>query len=489
MSKAIEKRQMDMLNGPILKKLLLFALPLALSGILQQLFNSADVAVIGWFEDNNAQAAVNSNGSLINLLINLFTGLSVGVTVVISEHVGKDKKEDVHSMVFTATVIALASGFFLLILGIAIAQPVLRAMDVPEHVLPLAVKYLRVYFLGMPFLMIYNFGSAILRSVGDTRRPLYALTIAGVLNIGLNMLFVAVFKMSVVGVAIATVVADAVSAGCVIIFIMKNDMLRIRFKQSKIKSQYLKRIFVIGLPAGVQGIVFSLSNVCIQTAINGFGEKAMAGSGDALYFEYYVYYFVSAFAQAAVTFVSQNFAAKNYERCKKIFRLSMLTALAITTVLSLTFSLGGKFFIRIYTKDEDAIKFALIRMICVLSGEMLPCTYEISGGALRGLGHSLLPALITVVGSCVLRVVWVYTVFRLYADNFYVLMIIYPISWVATGSAALLAYFVISKREYKIKQPPTTDEIDSGGSDVADTRESQTCKEEVTTTDVSELSI
>ena len=224
MNKVIEtkSKQMDMLHGPILKKILLFSLPLALGGILQQLFNSADVAVIGWFEDSNAQAAVNSNGSLINLLINLFTGLSVGVTVVISEHIGRNEKEDIHSMVLTSAVIALASGVLLLVVGIAIAPAVLKAMDVPTQVLPLAVKYLQVYFIGMPFLMIYNFGSAILRSVGDTRRPLYSLIVAGIINIGLNLLFVAVFKLSVVGVAIATVVADAVSAVCVIVFIMKN---------------------------------------------------------------------------------------------------------------------------------------------------------------------------------------------------------------------------------------------------------------------------
>lgn len=471
MNKAIgtKRKQMDMINGPLLKKLLLFALPLAFSGILQQLFNSADVAVIGWFEDSNAQAAVNSNGPLINLLINLFTGLSVGVTVVISEHIGRDEKEDIHSMVFTASILAIASGLLLLAVGIAIARPVLKAMDVPEQVLPLAAKYLQVYFLGMPFLMIYNFGSAILRSVGDTRRPLYALIVAGVLNIGLNLLFVAVFKMSVVGVAIATVVADGVSALCVVCFIMKNEILRIRFKKSKIRAKYLKRIFSIGLPAGLQGIVFSLSNVCIQTAINGFGDKAMAGSGDALYFEYYVYYFVSAFAQAAVTFISQNFAAGNYARCRKIFRLNMLASLAITTVLSLTFALGGKLFIRIYTSDGEVIKFALIRMICVLSGEMLPCTYEIAGGALRGIGHSLLPALITVVGSCVLRIVWVYSIFKLYPDNFYVLMIIYPISWVATGAAMLLSYFVISKREFKEKnQPQPTEKLDEEKQVIAD---------------------
>ena len=488
MRKAIERqqRQMDLLNGPLLKKILLFALPLALSGLLQQLFNSADVAVIGWFEDSNAQAAVNSNGSLINLLINLFTGLSVGVTVIISEHIGRNEKEDIHSMVLTAGVLALASGVFLLILGVAIAKPVLKAMDVPTEVLPLAVKYLQVYFLGMPFLMIYNFGSAILRSVGDTRRPLYSLVGAGVINIGLNLLFVAVFKMSVVGVAIATVVADAISAVCVVVFIMRNETLRIRFKQSKIKNKYLKRIFAIGLPAGVQGIVFSLSNVCIQTAINSFGNKAMAGSGDALYFEYYVYYFVSAFAQAAVTFVSQNFAAGNYQRCKKIFKLNMLVGLIITTILSFTFAFGGKLFIRIYTKDPEVIKFALIRMLCVLSGEMLPCTYEISGGALRGLGHSLLPALITVVGSCVLRIIWVYTIFKAYSQSFHMLMIIYPITWVATGTAMLISYYVISNREFKTpKQHSNGNDANAeiGG-------EEQRCKEEVkTTSDVSEVSI
>ena len=453
MEKTLEKtpRQMDMVHGPLLKKILLFALPLALSGILQQLFNSADVAVIGWFEDSNAQAAVNSNGALINLLINLFTGLSVGVTVVISEHIGRNQKEDVHSIVFTAGVIALASGVLLLGVGIGIASPVLKAMDVPEEVLPLAVKYLQVYFVGMPFVMIYNFGSAILRSIGDTRRPLYSLVIAGILNIGLNLLFVAVFKMSVVGVALATVIADAVSAGLVIIFIMKSDELKIR-KTSKIRSKYLKRIFAIGLPAGLQGIVFSLSNVCIQTAINSFGEKAMAGSGDALYFEYYVYYFVSAFAQATVTFISQNYSAGEYARCKKIFKLNMLTSLAITTVLSLTFVAGGKFFIRIYTSDEEAIKFALMRMLCVLSGEMLPSTYEISGGALRGIGHSLLPAIITVIGSCVLRIVWIYTVFRLFSQDFYMLMIIYPITWVVTGSAMLLSYYIITRKAYKPRE-------------------------------------
>lgn len=441
-------KQMDMLHGPLLKNILLFALPLAVSSILQQLFNSADVAVIGWFEDSNAQAAVNSNGAFINLLINLFAGLSVGVTVVITEHVGRRETEDIHSIVFTALAVALASGVLLLGMGMAVAKPVLTLMDTPEAVIRLAVQYLRIYFAGMPFVMLYNFGAAILRSFGDTRTPLYSLMIAGVLNVGLNFLFVAAFRMSVAGVAIATVISDAVSACIVIFFIMRDKMLRIRFGQSGIRGKYLKRIFAIGLPAGLQGVVFSLSNVFIQAAINGFGDKAMAGSGDALYFEYYVYYFVSAFAQTAVAFMGQNYAAGEYDRCRKIFRLTMVCSLVISTVLSVVFTLGGRWFIRIYSTDEEVIEFAIIRMRCALIGEMLPSFYEISGGALRGIGHSLLPAVITVVGSCVLRIVYIYTLFPLCSDSFVMLMIIYPITWIVTGAAMLVAYFVICGRAF-----------------------------------------
>lgn len=438
-----------MLNGPLLKKLMLFALPIALSGILQQLFNSADVAVIGWFEDSNAQAAVNSNGALINLLINLFTGLSVGTTVVIAALIGKSQTDDVHSVVFTAFIIAVSSGLLLTGVGVGVAQPILSVMDVPEEVLPLAVKYLRIYFIGMPFLMVYNFGAAILRSVGDTRRPLYMLIAAGVLNVGLNMLFVAVFKMSVAGVAVATVISDAFSAVAVVFFIMKDDMLAIRFGKSKVRRKYVFDIFRIGLPAGLQGVVFSLSNVLIQTAINGFGEKAMAGSGDALYFEMYVYFFVSGFAQAAVTFVGQNYAAGQFDRCKKIFRQCMAASFVISTVLCMIFTFGGRLFIRIYTSDEQAIEYAIIRMWCVLLPGMLTCLYEIPGGALRGTGYSLLPAIITLAGSCGLRIIWIYTLFRAFPDKFWLLMIVYPISWLITGIVMLIAYFVISRRKYK----------------------------------------
>ena len=442
-----------MLHGPLLKKIMLFALPIALSGILQQLFNSADVAVIGLFENSNSQAAVNSNGALINLLINLFTGLSVGVTVVIASSIGRGDTDDVHSVVLTAFTIALISGVLLLGVGIGISEPVLKLMNVPdtaeEPVLPLAVQYLRIYFAGMPFVMVYNFGSAILRSVGDTRRPLYVLIGAGVLNAGLNVLFVAVFKMNVAGVATATVISDAVSAVAVVIFIMKDKLLKIRFGQSKVRATYLKSIFKIGIPAGLQGVVFSLSNVCIQTAINGFGKSAMAGNGDALYFEYYVYFFVSGFSSAATTFSGQNYAAGEYARCKKIFRLCLLWSLIISTGLSAVFTLGGRLFLRIYTSDEEVIKYGMIRLWCVLSGEMLPSIYEVAGGMLRGIGNSLLPALITLIGSCGLRIVWVYTVYRLFVGNIWMLLIIYPITWVATGMAMLAAYLIIAGKKLK----------------------------------------
>lgn len=447
-SKKKKSNQIDMLHGPLLKKIMLFALPIALCGILQQLFNSADVAVIGWFEDSNAQAAVNSNGALINLLINLFTGLSVGVTVVIAAHIGKGETGDVHSVVLTAFVIALSSGVLLLGLGIGISYSVLKVMDVPEEVLPLATQYLRIYFAGMPFLMVYNFGAAILRSVGDTRRPLYVLIAAGALNVGLNMLFVAVFKMSVAGVATATVISDALSAVAVVVFIMRDNVLKIRFGQSKVRAVYLKNIFKIGIPAGLQGMVFSLSNVCIQTAINGFGEKAMAGNGDALYFEYYVYFFVSSFSQAAVTFVGQNYAAGEYARCRKVFGLCLLWSLIISTALSAIFTLGGRVFIRIYTSDPEVIEFAMIRFYVVLSGGMLTCFYEIPGGVLRGVGNSLLPAIITLVGSCGLRIVWVYTVFAAFPQNIWVLLMIYPVSWAVTGAAMLIAYFIITRKKF-----------------------------------------
>lgn len=440
-AKRDKRKQMDMLHGPMLKNILIFALPLALCGILQQLFTSADMAVVFWFEGSVAQSAVNSNGALVNLLINLFSGMSVGVTVVIAEYVGKKRTDDLHSIVLTSLVIAAVSGVVLLGLGIGVSAPLLKLMDTPKDTLPLATEYLRVYFIGMPFLMIYNFGAAVLRGVGDTKKALLILLVTGVLNIGLNVLFVAACKMSVAGVALATVICNVASAALVMVFIMKDGLFKIR-RTSRIRKQYIKRIIAIGLPAGLQGVVFSIANVLIQSAVNSFGSSAVAGNGDAVNFEYYVYFFVNGFAQSTVTFFGQNYAAGKFDRCKKVFKINMLAALIISTVLCAVFTLGAKGFIRIYTNDKVAVEFAVVRMWCVLSGSMLPCLYEIAGGALRGMGHSMLPAVFTIIGSCILRIVWIYTVYAVH-KFYWLLMIIYPISWVVTGVALMISYYII----------------------------------------------
>ncbi len=453
-----QRKQMDMLHGPMLKNILIFALPLALCGILQQLFTSADMAVVFWFEGSVAQSAVNSNGALVNLLINLFSGMSVGVTVVIAEYVGKKKTDDLHSVVLTSLIIAAVSGVVLLGLGIGVSAPLLKLMDTPPETLPLATEYLRVYFIGMPFLMIYNFGAAVLRGVGDTKKALFILLVTGVINIGLNVLFVAACKMSVAGVALATVICNVASATLVMWFIMKDGLFKIR-RTSRVRKEYVKRIIVIGLPAGLQGVVFSIANVLIQSAVNAFGSSAVAGNGDAVNFEYYVYFFVNGFASSTVTFFGQNYAAGKLDRCKQVFKINMLAALIISTVLCAVFTLCADAFIRIYTNDKVAIEFAVIRMWCVLSGSMLPCLYEIAGGALRGMGHSMLPAVFTIIGSCILRIVWIYSIYAVYT-YYWLLMIIYPISWIVTGVALMISYYIICYKAGFYKKPHAVDNAD-----------------------------
>ena len=436
--------QMDMLNGSIFDKILLFALPLAISSILQQLFNSVDVAVVGRFASSEALAAVGSNSSVISLLINLFVGISVGANVVIANYIGQGKTEKIQDAVHTVMIVSLISGVFLLVLGLMIARPILEIMGTPENVIDLAVLY-----LGMPFLMIYNFGAAVLRSKGDTKRPLYCLIISGVINACLNLLFVIVFKLSVAGVAIATVIADGVSAVLIIYFLMnEEETIRLRLNKLKIKKSELIKVIKIGVPAGLQGVVFSVSNVCIQTAINSFGSDAVAGSATGLNFEYFTYFTISAFVQAAVTFTSQNYGARNFKRCKKIFVYSMISSVVICGLMSAIFVVLRDFFAEIYTTDKAVLEYASIRMVHVLLFECLASSYEIGGAALRGLGYSMTPAVLTVLGSCVFRLIWIYTVFNKFR-SFEMLMNVYPVSWVITGIAVLIAYAIVRKKLFK----------------------------------------
>ena len=441
--------QMDMLNGSIFDKILLFALPLAISSILQQLFNSVDVAVVGRFASSEALAAVGSNSSVISLLINLFVGISVGANVVIANYIGQGKTEKIQDAVHTVMIVSLISGVFLLVLGLMIARPILEIMGTPENVIDLAVLYLHIYFLGMPFLMIYNFGAAVLRSKGDTKRPLYCLIISGVINACLNLLFVIVFKLSVAGVAIATVIADGVSAVLIIYFLMnEEETIRLRLNKLKIKKSELIKVIKIGVPAGLQGVVFSVSNVCIQTAINSFGSDAVAGAATGLNFEYFTYFTISAFVQAAVTFTSQNYGARNFKRCKKIFVYSMISSVVICGLMSAIFVVWRDFFAGIYTTDKAVLEYASIRMVHVLLFECLASSYEIGGAALRGLGYSMTPAVLTVLGSCVFRLIWIYTVFNKFR-SFEMLMNVYPVSWVITGIAVLIAYAIVRKKLFK----------------------------------------
>ena len=439
--------QINMLEGPLVKKILLFTLPLAGSSILQQLFNSTDVAVVGRFSSSQALAAVGSNAPLINMLVLLFTGLSVGANVLIARYIGQNDRKKVSEAVHTVITLSLICGFLLLILGQVIAAPLLRLMNTPDDVIDLAATYLRIYFMGMPFVMLYNFGSAILRSVGDTSRPLYCLVISGIVNVLLNLFFVIVCDMSVAGVGIATVIADGISAGLIMMFLIRNEdeSIRVNPKKLSFKKEHLIMILKIGAPAGIQGMVFSISNVFIQTAINGFGSQAVAGSSAELNFEYITFYIVSAFSQAAVTFTSQNYGALQFDRCKKVFRLF---SCIFTGCVSVIFMLGSGFFITFFTTDPTVIKYAIIRMAIVMLLELMTGSYEISGGALRGIGHSLLPAILTIFGSVVFRIIWLFTVFKAY-HTYDMLLMVYPVSWLITGTSVLIAYFIIRKREFK----------------------------------------
>ena len=426
-----KSHEMDMLNGSLALKMLIFAMPLAASSILQQLFNSADVAVAGRFAGSDALAAVGSNAAVVALFVNVFVGLSVGVNVLVAHYIGQNKKDSISRCVHTSVKFALICGIVMLVAGMFVARPILEAIDTPERVLDQAVLYLRIYFVGMPFIILYNFGAAVLRAIGDTRRPLYCLIVSGVLNVLLNLFFVCVCKLGVAGVGMATVISNVVSTGIV--------------KNIRIDKVRLGKILRIGAPSAIQTAVFSLSNVLIQGGINSFGPDAVAGSSTGLNFEYFAYFVISAYAQAAVTFVSQNYGAGEKERCRKALRIAMLEGMLMTAVFSSVMMLSGDFLVRFYTTDTEVIKYALIRMKHVMLLEAMTGTYEMTAAALRGLGRSMLPAIITVVGSVVFRIIWIYTVFARY-HSFGMLLNVYIVSWIITGTAMIIAYILVSRK-------------------------------------------
>ncbi|MGN0394385.1 MAG: MATE family efflux transporter [Coprococcus sp.] len=441
--------QIDMLHGGLAGKILMFSLPLAASSILQQLFNSADVAVVGRFAGSDALAAVGSNAAVIALFVNIFVGLSVGVNVSIANYIGQNKTKPIQEIIHTVIAFAIICGLAMAAIGMFIARPLLILIDTPGDVLDMSVLYLRIYFVGMPFIILYNFGAAILRSVGDTKRPMFCLIASGIINVGLNLLLVIVFKMGVAGVAISTVIANIVSTGIVIyILLHEEETLRLHPEKIGIKLPYLMKVLGIGAPSAIQTAVFSISNVLIQSGINSFGANAIAGSSTGLNFEYFTYFVISAYSQAAVTFVSQNYGAGYKNRCKMAVRTSMIEGMIFTATLSIIFMLGGSFFVSIYTKDPEVMKYALIRMKHVMLFEFMTGTYEITAAALRGIGYSMLPAVLTVLGSVGFRIVWMYTVFARY-HSYGMLMSVYLASWILTGTMVVTSYILISRRKLK----------------------------------------
>lgn len=436
----MKAKEMDMLHGGLAGKLILFAIPLAFSSILQQLFNSADVAVVGRFAGSAALAAVGSCVALVGIFVNLIVGLSVGPNAALANLIGQGQRERISGMVHTILTFGIALGVVLMGLGFLTARTVLEASGTPERVINEALLYIRIYFIGVPFMTIYNFGAAILRSYGDTKRPMCYLIISGTVNVVLNLIFVIGFGLGVEGVAISTSVSNMLSTAMVLTHLYrKEDEFQFRFHKMCVLWKDLKRILMIGIPAGIQGAIFSVSNVFIQSGINTFGEDAIAGSSLALNFEYFTYDIGSAFAQAAVTFTSQNFGAGNLKRCKKIFWLCLIFGVGFTEILSIIFMIWDDFFVSIYTISDAVAVYGLIRMHHVCSMEGLTATYEVESAALRGLEKSLEPSIITILGTVVFRMIWMATVFK-WIPTYEMLMNVYISSWVFTGGLIFIVY-------------------------------------------------
>ena len=440
--------EIDMCNGPLLGKLLIFSLPLMLSGILQLLFNAADLIVVGQFATNSktALAAVGSTGSLTNLIINVFIGLSVGSNVLVARFYGAKRNDEVNRVVHTSIMISIIFGIFLAFFGVATARYLLELMDTPEDVLDQATLYMRIYFAGMPVIMLYNFGSAILRAMGDTKRPLYYLLIAGIVNVILNLIFVIQFHLDVAGVAIATVISQAISAALIVLSLTKSDgPCRLNLRKLRIHKTELLRMAQIGLPAGFQGAIFSISNVLIQSSINSFGSTAMAGSTASANIEGFVYTAMSTFHHTAVNFTSQNLGAHKFDRIKKSILLNIVLVSIVGILLGGGAYLLGPELLRIYNKDAEVVSYGMIRLLYVCVPYFLCGIMDTLVGGIRGMGVSVLPMFTSLIGACGLRILWIYTIFQ-WDRTLPVLFLSYPVTWLITALAHTVCCIIVYRR-------------------------------------------
>ena len=446
-----KKNKIDMLDGSLADKILKVALPLAAISILQQFFNAADVAVVGRFASKDAIAAVGANTSIINMFITLFTGLATGGNVAIATLIGKKRKDELSDAIQTVYTLSLISGLIIIVLGEIFARSLLELIDTPANIIDSALLYLRIYMIAMAFGIVYNFMSAVLRSKGDTKRPMYCLIASGLINVLLNLLFVIVFKMDVAGVALATLIANIFCAAATVLILMREE--------SPMKLELFKFMFVkkplfytlrIGLPAGIQGLLFSVSNVLIQSGINSFGSDCIAGNTAAFNFEFISYFVINAFAQTTTTFVSQNYGAGKKDRCRRATGICLIMGVSMCLVVSLCFFIGADMWLRLFTTEAGVLAFALVRMRYVALMEPITGLYEVPASALRGYGIAMPPTVITVIGSCVLRVIWMYTIFRMF-NSYGALIIVYPVSWVLI-SIVMGIYYLRSVKKIKTQE-------------------------------------
>ena len=446
------KYEIDMCSAPYGRKILRFSIPLILSGILQLLFTAADLAVVGKFSGDTSLAAVGACSSLTNMFVNLFVGLAVGTNVCISQAIGSNDKKAANDAAHTSILLGIIGGLVLVVLGFICSKPLLILMDCPEDVLPLAVLYMKIIFCGMPAMLVYNYASAILRSTGDTKRPLYILIAAGLINVILNLIFVIVFKMSVDGVALATIISQFVSAVIVLICLRNNDgLIKFNFRKLKIHKQKLINILLIGIPAGVQGVVFSISNVMLQSSINTFGSSVMAGSAAAANIEGFVYTSMNAVSQASTTFTAQNVGAGQYKKIPEIMKKCFLICTLTVAPLIIIILLFSRQLLGIYTSGNVAIETGVERFWYVCAPYLLCGFMEIPLGILRGMGLSIFPTIVSLVGTCGIRIVWIFTVFA-YIKTFGSLLLVYPVSWLVIFIAHSITLICYYKKYDKIYQ-------------------------------------
>lgn len=443
MSRQKKSYEMNMCEGPLVGKMLIFTIPLMFSGILQLLFNAADTIVVGRYAGSQALAAVGSTTSLINLLVNMFMGLSVGANILISRYYGAKREEDIRETVHTSITVAALGGVLLAVLGNTFAKPLLVLMGSPADVVDLAAIYVKIYFMGMPVIMVYNYGAAILRAIGDTKRPLYYLTIAGVVNVILNLFFVVKLEMSVAGVALATVISQCVSVVLLLRCMCQMEgSCRLEFKKLGIHKEKAVLLLRHGLPAGLQGSVFSFSNVLIQSSINSFGSIAMAGSSAAANIEGFIYTAMNSFQQTALCFTSQNLGGGKHDRITKVLRNSILMVSFVGIVMGCGCYLFGEELLSVYSSDPEVISYGLIRFRWIGIPYFLCGIMDALVGMLRGLGYAIVPMAVSIIGACGFRIVWIATVFARF-HSLDVLFSSYGISWILTGGTHFICFMIV----------------------------------------------